>query len=44
MKQIIEDAVKMVKSKYRARQARLQTLESCVISGSATSFEDLQEK
>ena len=39
MKQIIEeqDAVKMDKDEDRARQARLQNLESCVISGSAHS-------
>jgi len=35
MKQIIEeqDAVKMDKDEDRARQGRLQNLESCIISG-----------
>jgi hypothetical protein len=46
MKQIIEekDAVKMDKDEDRARQARLQNLESCVISGSANSVLMINKK
>jgi hypothetical protein len=46
MKQIIEeqDAVKMDKDEDRARQARLQNLESCVISGSANSVLKITKK